>query len=451
MNLSQARALLDAAVVPIIEPFDSVGNKVALKRLAHWSHQFAPLVATDEPNGITLEITGCEELLASRGGEEAFLDAVLKAIRKRGVHAVGSISSSLATAQACAYSGKNQVVADGREREVLALFRIEALLIPAAIVEQLHEVNVRTIGDVLALPRSSLPARYGIDLVVRLDEAIGVRSCVFDPVRPVASIVVERIFDGPVSDHVAIELASREALERLCLDLEHLERGARTIELCADRVDAPPWVCTIQLGRASRMVDHLWGLVRSNLERLPLDTGIESIAFRATSHERIVHGEPSLLVDLDVDHKGSDGQGVIAASFIDRVAARFGPGQLKQPRPLPGNMPEDEARCIGLDASLEPTLEPTALCGTSLRPTVLWRVPEPLRVEAWSDGDPHTVRWNGKDTRVAVAEGPERIGEAWWREDVDGERSYWRVQLDDGLWLWIFERHEKWLLHGVWS
>jgi protein ImuB len=65
---------------------------------------------------------------------------------------------------------------------------------------------------------------------------------------------------------------------------------------------------------------------------------------------------------------------------------------------------------------------------------------------------------------VALAEGPERIGPEWWREErpldprtADAEtRDYFRIEDTEGRRFWVFRRGlykpgtaPRWYLHGV--
>jgi protein ImuB len=62
--------------------------------------------------------------------------------------------------------------------------------------------------------------------------------------------------------------------------------------------------------------------------------------------------------------------------------------------------------------------------------------------------------------RVRRAEGPERIGEEWWKGDIDDVsadhvRDYYRVEDEDGRRFWLFraglygEAPPKWWMHGL--
>ena len=97
------------------------------------------------------------------------------------------------------------------------------------------------------------------------------------------------------------------------------------------------------------------------------------------------------------------------------------------------------------------------------RPVRLFRKPEPIdAVTALVPDDPPVrFRWRGRMHRVLKAEGPERLGEEWWRRPIgdvspDHVRDYYRVEDEEGQRFWLFraglydsENPPKWWLHGL--
>jgi protein ImuB len=68
------------------------------------------------------------------------------------------------------------------------------------------------------------------------------------------------------------------------------------------------------------------------------------------------------------------------------------------------------------------------------------------------DKPPRWLQWQGETFAIKKGLGPERILEEWWRaEGSEAPRDYFTVQLESGLWVWIFRQEERWFLHGVWS
>jgi protein ImuB len=92
----------------------------------------------------------------------------------------------------------------------------------------------------------------------------------------------------------------------------------------------------------------------------------------------------------------------------------------------------------------------------------LFRRPEPIEAMApVPDDPPIQFRWRGRLHRVRKAEGPERIGEEWWRRPIDevspaAVRDYYRVEDETGARFWLFraglydpDNPPRWWLHGL--
>jgi hypothetical protein len=108
---------------------------------------------------------------------------------------------------------------------------VEALRIDAETVESLHAVNVRRIGELRALPKPALLARYGMPLLARLEMLEGTRRQALVPVRerplPAASLEC----DGPVLDAEAVRKACATLLGQVCVQLADRRRGARELRI----------------------------------------------------------------------------------------------------------------------------------------------------------------------------------------------------------------------------
>ena len=55
----------------------------------------------------------------------------------------------------------------------------------------------------------------------------------------------------------------------------------------------------------------------------------------------------------------------------------------------------------------------------------------------------------GEQLRTLRRWGPERIETSWWCGSTI-RRDYWRVEIDNGRWLWVYRNLDdhRWYLHG---
>jgi len=85
--------------------------------------------------------------------------------------------------------------------------------------------------------------------------------------------------------------------------------------------------------------------------------------------------------------------------------------------------------------------------------------PQPIETIALApDGPPALFRWRRVTHQVARAEGPERIGDEWWRRSGHRARDYYRVEDHEGRRFWLFragfygeEPEPRWYIHGLFA
>lgn len=453
LPVSEAQALLreDAR----LEEWAPDREKNALRALALWAHRFSPLVTTEEPDRLLIDISGSQRLF---GSDAALADRVIRAAGAIGLRARAGVASTFACARAALLSAPEEarlvVVPDGQERQALRDLPLSALELEAPCLEALRELGIERIGQLMELPRSALPARFGEAPLRRLGEALGEVMETIEPLRPVASPEVERLFEGPATQWEAIELASRELLERLCRLLRERESGLRLATLTLERVDAPPVEITISLSAPSRNARHLWSLLRPRLERANMGDGVERLALCAPRIARMRHEQAGAW--REEDRAGAREADRAFGELIDTLVNRLGPQRTLLIESVSSHMPE---RAFALRAATEGAprppdspAPPETLPGD--RPFVLLEKPEPIAVMALTpDGPVLTMRWRGEDRRIVATIGPERLGPEWWRSMRAVTRDYFKAQDEHGRWLWLCRALDTgaWFVHGLWS
>jgi protein ImuB len=472
MTLAHARALLVEREVHV-EAFDPQRDRRALDALANWALRFSPIVAVDPPDGLLLDITGCQRVFH---GERRLLNAVVNAMHWLGLSARAAIADTFGCAWAAAhFSGDERlIVAAGDERAALAPLPIEALRLEEDTVDALREVNLEQVGHLLALPRLELAARFGSNLLLRLDQATGETIETIEPIRPREIPLVERAFAGPVRQPEAIAMTVRELLDELTMKLRRQENGAQRLDLHFERIDAHNLDETIELSRPSRDEKHLWSLLQPRIERLHLGYGIERITIAAPKTGRLRHEQAAR---WNMNGRGDDT--TIDKAFgelVDTVSGRFGAQRTLRIEAMQSHIPERAFR-------LEPAMhrprrrsrEETMTVTVAERPSLLFERPEPIEVMALTpDGVPSWMRWRGVARSIISGGGPERLAEPWWdiardepalashdRDAADElpaapplrARDYFRVQDETGRWLWVYRRLDtgRWFVHGEWA
>ncbi len=424
-------------------------DRSALRGLAGWAQRFSPIATPDEPDGLLLDISGCERVFR---GEDRLLEKVLGDLAALGFRARVATAPTFGCAWAAARYGEQRraIISDGGARAAIASFPIRALRIDDAAVEGLSEVGIERIQDLLSLPRSVLPARFGSELLLRLDQALGEAMEAIEPVRPLPPAIVERVFDGPTTQVEAIERSVRELIDLLVDELTQLESGAREVTVRLERADLEPVAIRVVLSRPNRDPAHLWSLIRPRLERVNLGFGVEEIAVGAPRIARLPHRQAERWREGDATPDGAAERG--AGELLDALANRLGQEGVRRLRMVESHVPE---RAFRLDPVMEEEPRNAAAVVTGDRPSVLLDRPAPAEVIALTpDGSVHALRWRGGESRAVVSIGPERISPEWWRtQRAAHERDYFKVQTEDGRWLWLYREAEtrRWFVHGVWA
>jgi protein ImuB len=503
MTVAQARALLPEGGA-VVEAQRPNRERAQLRALARWAMRFSPIVAIDPPDGLLLNIAGCQRLF---GGEERLVGVIAAAMAGMGFDARVAAAPSFAAARAVARFGgaRCAVVAGGAVRRALGGLPVEALLDPGAVAG-LREVGVERVGQLLDLPRASIAARFERAVLARVDEALGRAPEVIHPIRYRSPATVERAFDGPATQIEAIESSVRGLLSDLAALLEERGCGAREVVLEIERLGAGPAALAIVLGRPVRDEKHLWSLLRVKLEGVNLGFGAERLRLTATRLARLPHRQ------MEMQAPGScpaaEAPGAFPEAVIDVLSNRLGPQRVLRAERIESHLPERAYRMRPAQESDEATNQRSDEGGRADRPTLLLDRPEPIAVMAMApEGAPSWFRWRGQEQRVTVAAGPERIAGEWWGRRSDGAtkrrsdggkkkfgesyarayeqfwrgegsreaadqtakkknpgffssgpssgatRDYYKVQDELGRWLWIYRGRERggWYVHGVWA
>lgn len=475
MSTGEARALCGHGRVRVV-PADPLRETAELERLGRFATRFSPVVALDPPEGLLLDVAGCERLF---GGEHALARALARALEGLGFDARLAVAGTIGCAWALARFGREPLalVPPGGERAALAPLPVESLRLDERAAAALLEVGAERVGHLFALERAELAARFGAPLLERLDQALGRRVETVEPLRPAPPPRVERFFAGPVADLEPLVLTVRALIGALCDELARRDEGARRVDLELAPTDLEPLCVPVRLSRPTRDRAHLFALLEPLVERARVGTGVERVTLvaRSTAPMRPAQIEPWADAWL-AGARAQRGRAELdraAGELVDALVGRFGDGRIRRVEPVESHVPERAFRTRPLAAPDEPRARRADVSATSERPSLLFAEPERMRALACrlpavsqagvsearlSAGAPGALAWRGRELRVVASRGPERIAAPWWERDASElgreqpVRDYYRVLTACGRRLWIFCRAPEgaWLVHGEW-
>ncbi|WP_421725757.1 Y-family DNA polymerase [Bauldia sp.] len=454
-SLQRGQALADArAMIPALDAVDQdeTADRALLAALADWAERYTPLVALDPPDGLILDITGCTHLF---GGETALVTDCLTRLVAQGFLARAAIADTPGAAWAVARFDRAIRVLPGEARAALIDLPMAALRLEGETVSALERVGLKRIGQIIDAPRAPLAARFGSNLIRRLDEALGRVEESISPRRPVAAFIAERRFAEPIvtDDDIAATIVALAA--RLAPGLEAQGTGARRFELALFRVDGVVARLGVGTSRPVRTPEHVSALFAEKFAGLAeeIDAGFGFDMVRLSVPETA----PDAPAQIDL--VGDAAADADLAQLIDRIGARLGPDRVQRVVGRDSHIPErSEAFPIagtpedGIDTPMP------AASGPIDRPLRLFPHPEPVEATAAvPDGPPIHFRWRRALYRVTRVEGPERIAPEWWRSDDGFTRDYFRVEDAAGNRFWLFREGlygleamtPRWYLHGV--
>lgn len=451
MALTQARAIFDVGTTRI-EPAQPDRDRAALRSLAAWTQRFSPITAPQadrvESDTLLIDATGCERVWK---GEPNLITRIRTDLTKLGFRSRVAIAPTFAAATAIVRTSPNteSIVHDAQLRQAVDPLPVASLGLDDRTIERLAEVNITRIGELLAIPRSALPVRFGDDLLLTLDRATGRAFEHIEPIRPLPPPDAERRFEGPTTRTDAIERTVRDLIEAVTSELARRGAGARCLEVSLARSDLPPEVIRVTLGRPSREPKHLWTLLAPKLERAHLGFGVEGVLVRAPATGSLRHSQTE---------RWREDEGLPTpaleqrrAEFIDAVSNRLGAERVRVAGSRESHLPE--RAFLTRPALSDPDRHTTPRSTDGDRPTILFDRPEPAEVVALTpDGPVHRVTWRGEMHDIAHCAGPERLSCEWWRR-AGSTRDYFVVRTESGDSLWVCRAIEsgKWFVHGTWA
>lgn len=501
-GLAEGQALRDAtAICPALltVPADPMGEARFLTLLRRWAGRFSPWVAEEPPGGLMIDLSGAAHL---HGGEEGVLARVAEDCEALGLTVRAGIADTPGAAWGLARyaragvaplrsgdmieqearatrsraakrrgwergGGPPRVVAakgaevamiapPGRLVEAVADLPLAALRLEADTVDRLMRLGLRRVGDLMGMPRAGLSRRFGLEVVRRLDQALGMEAEPVSPARPPLHFAVRLTLPDPIGLQSDVEAALDRLLPPLCERLKAKGRGARRVVLQAFRADGGVSMVEIGLARAADSPDRIRPLLQLKLDRIDPGFGIDCLRLEAVATEAMTLVQHRGQVDATNGAlAGPRPDPHVLDDLIGRLGARLGDAAVTRLHPADSHVPAKAAQVL-MAAWSQPHDGPWP-APPCPRPLVMFR-PEPVDAPETPEPPPR-FRWRRREFTVRMAVGPERLQPEWWLEDPDwrgGMRDYWRIEAEGGERLWLFYGQggavtDRWYCEGVFS
>jgi protein ImuB len=464
-GMSIAAALgLDSEIA--IHLRDECAEAAALKNIALWAGQWTSTIAIEPPANVLLEISGCLNYFGGLSTLLGRIDAGLAAI---GFPAIVATAPTAPAASLLARAGRAITIEEGGEIEPAlagraiakgadidsALAALPVGLLDGAdeVMDTLWGIGVRTVGDVLALPRDGFARRFGASLLDQIDRARGIlpdaRARFVAPERYHGQLELP----SPVEETEALLFAVRRLVVELAGFLHG--RGAGVTRMRFDLVheDVPPTSIVIGLA-ATRQIEHMQNVLRERLSRLQLPDRVEAIRLASEETAPLAGKEGELF-------RGSGKNGEAGTQLVERLRARLGENAVHALALHADHRPEHaQAMAQGTQASAQATQASAratqasargslaaASTGRDARSTSRVFPVRPL----WLFVEPRPLGAEPASAELKLLSGPERIESGWWDGNEIG-RDYFVGRDAQGAEVWLYrDRGGQWFVQGVFA
>jgi len=446
------------AAVPGIDarPRDPVRERELMQRLAGIAAAFTPQVSIESPDWLLLEIKPSINLfgglreLCRRLRDACRADPVLGQVRAAPHF---TLAPTALAALAAARAGARCFITDAAVLPArLKPLPLAALRWPEEQNARLTAMGVRTLGELMRLPRAGFARRFGPGMLADLDRLLGRRA------DPRARLVRReryrgvRDLDHEIEDHERI----LQAFAPLLIELEHFlrvrQRGITALQCRFHHYRAAPTHCTLRLAAPEASAERFTNLLRERLATLVLPEPVRRCELRGGALTQRSETSRPLWSPGERGHA----QAGEMPALVEHLRARLGAAAVYGIDRVAQHRPEHAWRIA------EPKME--TIMGTSLfndeprrgsaslsplnrdvpifRPLWLLGVPQPLDAQR---GRPR------RDGPLELLAGPERIENGWW-DGADVQRDYYIASDRHGARLWIYREctgTKPWFLHGI--
>jgi protein ImuB len=415
LGICAGLAFTDAkARVPhlLYEDIDRDADQAALLSLAKWMIRFAPLVSVDDRDGLILETTGCAHLY---GGEAGLLRALSLVLDREGVlYRSGLASTQVAAAALARAAPSGAILENGGERAGLEGLPISALRLSETAETLLRRFGLTRIGQLYGIDRKALARRFQSKaeadaVLLRLDQALGLRHNPLKPIRPAPAKTARLNCPEPIASSEAIGLGLERLTQTLCADLAAFGQGARGFTLHAFRSDGTSAQVEISMARPVRTPEHIVRLFEERIDQIDPGFGIDLLLLEAVR----VGPMDETAVALAGDLAASSTDVAALAALADRICAKLGEGAVTITAIHESYFPDRAESQAVFKGDL--SAEQSSAVQTGPRPIRL--LPTPERIQALAevpDGPPLRFVWRRLTRKVVRADGPERISPEWW-------------------------------------
>ena len=384
--------------------------------LAAWAYGFSSQVSLHYPRCLLLEVHSSLALFGPWPRLEARLREELHALGFQ--HRI-TLAPNPAAARVLANAHDGLAVTDTETlQSVLAPLPVERIGLPREVTTAFARMGLRTLRQVLALPRAGLARRFPAEVLKHLDTLLDHRPLALDFYRPPDRFDARIELNFEVESHQALLFPLRRLTADLAAYLAGRDSGVQRFTLHLEHRSLTDSQIPVGLLSAERDPAMLFELTRGRLEHMQLPA--PTLAIRLVAHEL-----PAFVPEHRQLFEERPQQSLPWEQLRERLRARLGDDAV-------------QGLCTRADHRPECAWQPQHTTRNELpsdigpRPSWLLAEPKPLY-----------------EASLRLLAGPERIESGWW-DGGDVRRDYYLVETRTGQRGWAFRSTDggPLLLHG---
>jgi protein ImuB len=426
---STARALIEDGELRLLNR-DRNREAQVIEQLLCWAYGFTPTLEAWHGNTLQLEVGSCLKLYRD---VNRLNDALKRKLAYRGFTVASGLAPNRWSAWLLSHTNSRSSTGDDVNRQAaLTAIPLRILLsIPGndfqQSVERLEKAGIKTLGQLLNLPPSSIARRCGKPLHQWLQALTTTSDRLATDFLPPQQFKDSFWFGFEIRHSNELQPAMEQLLEGLAGFLTSAQLTTTTINWHMLRAQGGFQSLTVKSSEAHRSVERWLKLSALQLEHYSLEENIEGLSLDVSELQQEVMTEN----DLFGDSRSNES----LYSLIDRLRARLGLQAVQYLDLREAHLPEFSQ----LLTQEQPAAAPLKAY-PGQRP--FWLLEEPHPIRAWND----QLFWNGP---LELIYGPERIEDNWW--DQPTSRDYYVARTEEGQPIWIFQnRHnQRWYVQGV--
>ncbi|MBT8767558.1 Y-family DNA polymerase [Metapseudomonas boanensis] len=384
--------------------YDSADIERWHRFLAAWAYRFSSQVSLFYPRALLLEVQSSFGLFGPWPQFEARLRSELAELGFR--HRIVAAPNP-AAARMLANAHDGLAVTDQAELHlILGQLPVDRAGWSREVATAFGRMGLRSVRQVMALPRETLAKRFPADVLRHLDTLLGVRPLALGCYTPPDEFDVRIELNFEVESHQALLFPLRRLTSDLAAYLAGRDSGVQRFTLHLEHRDRVDTQVSVGLLSAEREAAMLFELARGRLEQIQVPAPVRG--FRLVARDL-----PAFMPERRELFDERPQQSVPWEQLRERLRARLGDDAVHGLSAQADHRPECAWR-------MESDSRSAPLLPGSLRPGWLLREPVPLR-----------------ETTPRILAGPERIESGWW-DGGDVRRDYYLVETRNGQRAWVY-------------